>query len=55
MSTLSVDSIWLVLPNHQSAIEEFGRHNFDPNVNNPRSLDLGSMLYDVLNLVTIDA
>lgn len=55
MRTLSVDGTRLVLPNHQSVIEEFGQHNFGPNADSPRSLALGSMLYDVLNHVTIDA
>jgi hypothetical protein len=55
MRTLSVDGTRLVLPNHPSVIEEFGQHNFGPNADSPRSLALASMLYDVLNQVTIDA
>jgi len=52
---LAVDGTRLVLPNHPSVIEEFGQHKFGPNADSPRCLALGSMLYDVLNLVTIDA
>lgn len=55
MRTLSIDGTRLVLPKHKSVIEEFGQHNFGPNADSPRSLALGSMLYDVLNHVTIDA
>ncbi len=52
---LAVDGTRLVLPNHPSIIEEFGQHKFGPNADSPRSLALASMLYDVLNQVTIDA
>ena len=52
---LAVDGTRLVLPNHPSVIEEFGQHKFGPNADSPRSLALGSMLYDVLNHLTIDA
>ena len=45
----------LVLPNHPSVIEEFGQHQFGPKADSPRSLAMGSMLYDVLNQITIDA
>jgi hypothetical protein len=55
MRTLAVDGSRLVLPNHPTVIEEFGQHNFGPKADSPRSLALVSMLYDVLNLVTIDA
>jgi len=55
MRTLAVDGTRLVLPNHPSIIEEFGQHKFGPNADSPRSLALASMLYDVLNQVTIDA
>jgi hypothetical protein len=44
-----------MLPNHTSIIEEFGQHNFGPKADRPRSMAMGSMLYDVLNQVTIDA
>jgi len=55
MRTLAVDGTRLVLPNHPSVIEEFGQHKFGPNADSPRSLALASVLYDVLNQVTIDA
>lgn len=55
MRTLAVDGTRLVLPNHPSVIEEFGQHQFGPNADSPRSLALGSMLYDVLNQITIDS
>lgn len=55
MRTLAVDGTRLVLPNHPSVIEEFGQHQFGPNADSPRSLAMGSMLYDVLNQITIDA
>lgn len=54
MRILSIDGTRLVLPNHQSIVEEFGQHQFGPNADSPRSLALGSMLYDVLNQITID-
>jgi len=55
MRTLAVDGTRLALPNHPSVIEEFGQHKFGPNADSPRSLALATMLYDVLNQVTIDA
>lgn len=55
MRLLAVDGTRLVLPNHPSIVEEFGQHSFGPNADSPRSLALGSMLYDVLNQLTIDA
>lgn len=53
--TLAVDGTRLVLPNHPSIIEEFGQHRFGPNADSPRSLAMGSMLYDVFNHITIDS
>jgi len=55
MRTLSVDGSRLVLPNHPSVKDEFGVHKFGPNADSERSLALCSILYDVLNLVSIDA
>lgn len=55
MRVLSVDGTRLVLPNHPSIIEEFGVHNFGPKADRKKSLALGSILYDVLNLISIDA
>lgn len=55
MRVLAIDGTRLVLPNHPSIKEEFGEHHFGPNADSPRSLALGSMLYDVMNQITIDA
>ena len=55
MRVLAVDGTRLVLPNHPSVVEEFGVHKFGPKADSERSLALGSMLYDVLNQITIDA
>jgi len=53
--TLAIDGTRLVLPNHKSVEKEFGKHNFGPNADSPRSMAIGSMLYDVLNHLTLDA
>ena len=55
MRTLSVDGSRLVLPNHKSVKEEFGVYKFGPKADSERSMALCSILYDVLNLVSIDA
>lgn len=55
MRLLSVDGTRLVLPNHESVVEEFGEHGFGPNADSNRSLALASFLYDPLNLITLDA
>lgn len=52
---LAVDGTRLLLPNHPSIKEEFGEYGFGPNADSKRSMAIASMLYDVLNLVTIDA
>lgn len=52
---LSCDGSNLGLPNHKSVIEEFGQHKFGPKADSPKSLALCSLLYDPLNLITIDA
>ncbi len=52
---LGADGSRLMLPNHPTVTEEFGTHSFGPNSDSPRSLALISMLYDVLNLTTLDA
>jgi hypothetical protein len=52
---LAVDGTRLILPNHPSVIAEFGQHSFGPKADSPRSLALASMLYDVLNQMTIDS
>ncbi len=55
MRLLAVDGTRLMLPNHPSIKQEFGEASFGPKADSPRSLALGSMLYDVLNQVCIDA
>ena len=55
MQLLSVDGNRLVLPNHPTVVQEFGVHQFGPRANSARCLAIGSLLYDVLNLVTIDS
>jgi hypothetical protein len=55
MRVLAVDGTRLVLPNHPSIVEEFGVHKFGPKADSERSLAMGSMLYDVLNQITLDA
>lgn len=52
---LAVDGSRIVLPNHPSIVKEFGQHMMGPNADSPRSLALISLLYDVLNHLTIDA
>jgi len=51
---LAIDGSTVVLPKHDSIIEEFGVTNFGPYADNPRSVARMSMLYDVLNLTTLD-
>lgn len=55
MRLLAVDGTRLVLPNHPSVAQEFGVHQFGPKADSPRSLAMGSLLYDVLNLITVDS
>jgi len=55
MRLLAVDGTRLVLPNHPSVVQEFGVHQFGPKADSPRSLAMGSLLYDPLNQVTIDS
>lgn len=52
---LSADGTRIMLPNHPSIKEEFGECSFGPNADSKRSMAIGSMLYDVLNQITIDA
>jgi Transposase DDE domain. len=52
---LAVDGSRLMLPNHKTVREEFGVHGFGPNADSDRSLALCSMLYDVMNLLTVDS
>jgi hypothetical protein len=55
LRVLAVDGTRLVLPNHPSVVKEFGQHKFGPNADSLRSLAMGSVLYDVLNHLTLDA
>lgn len=55
MRTLAVDGSRVLLPSHKTIREEFGEHYFGPKADSPRSLAMISMLYDVLNHITIDA
>lgn len=55
MRLLTVDETRLVLLNHPTVAEEFGVHQFGPKVDSPRFLAMGSLLYDVLNQITIDS
>jgi hypothetical protein len=52
---LSCDGSTLVLPRHQSIIEEFGEHGFGSKADSKNSLATVSLVYDVLNLTTLDA
>ncbi len=52
---LAVDGTRLMLPNHQSVIDEFGQSSYGPKSDSPRSVAIASMLYDVLNQITLDA
>jgi len=52
--TLAIDGTRLTLPNHPSIREEFPAKNFGPDADSPRSLAIGSILYDVFNHTTLD-
>lgn len=52
---LAIDGSTLILPNHPSIEQEFGKTYFGPNADSPRSAARISMLYDVLNYTTLDA
>ncbi len=52
---IAADGTRVILPNHSSIKEEFGEYGFGPNADSNHSLALASTLYDVLNLITIDA
>ena len=51
---LSIDGSTAMLPKHKSIEQEFGTVNFGPYADSPRSIATVSMLYDVLNLLTLD-
>jgi hypothetical protein len=52
---LAVDGTGLMLPNHQTIIDEFGQDGYGPNSDTMRSMALGSVLYDCLNQICIDS
>ncbi|WP_315824585.1 IS4 family transposase [Paraflavitalea speifideaquila] len=52
---LAIDGSTLVLPNHRSIEKEFGSVAMGPNGDIPKPIVHISMLYDVLNFVTLDA
>jgi hypothetical protein len=52
---LSVDGSRLHLPNHPSVREEFGEYRVGRNASSPVSMGLISLLYDPLNLLTLDS
>lgn len=52
---IGVDGTRLMLPNHPTVKEEFGTCKFGPKSDSERSMATGSMLFDVLNQLTLDA
>ena len=52
---LVIDGSTIQLPQHPSIENEFGVHSFGPNADVKKSLARISLLYDPLNLITIDA
>lgn len=52
---LGIDGSTAVLPRHDSVVKEFGTVNFGPYADSPRSVGRVSILYDVLNYLTLDA
>jgi hypothetical protein len=52
---LAADGSTCVLPNHKTTKEEFGVHNMGRHADAPRCMASTSLMYDVLNLVTLDA
>ena len=54
MRTLAVDGTHLVLPNHSSVVKDFGQQVLGPKATVKRSFALASILYDVLNHISID-
>lgn len=54
LRVLAVDGTRLNLPNHKSIVEAFGSHVIGPTLRVTKSLALGSLLYDVLNNITIE-
>ena len=54
LRVLAVDGTRLNLPNHKSIVEAFGSCVIGPTLGVTKSLALASLLYDVLNNITID-
>lgn len=52
---LAVDGTRLLLSSHPTVKVAFGEHDFGPKGGAKRCMAIGSMLYDVLNHLTIDA
>jgi Transposase DDE domain len=52
---LATDGSTVKLPKHSTTIDEFGLHKFGPHADSPQCLARISVLYDVLNHLTIDA
>lgn len=52
---LAADGSTCVLPNHKTTTEEFGIHKMGRHADADRCMATISMMYDVLNLVTLDA
>lgn len=52
---VAVDGTRLMLPNHNTIVKEFGTHSFGPKADSVRSMAMGSMLYDPLNQIVLDA
>lgn len=52
---LAIDGTRLMLPNHPTIEAEFGTYKFGPNADSPRSLAMGSILYDPLNQLALDS
>ena len=52
---LAADGSTLMLPDHPTTRQEFGVHKMGRNAEAPRSLATTSIVYDVLNLLTVDA
>lgn len=52
---LAVDGSRLMLPKHESTIKEFGEYSLGPNPNMKSCMAMASLLYDPVNLITLDA
>ena len=55
MRVLAVDGSRLKLPNSKDISQEFGVHHVGKNADSPVSIATASMVYDVLNDITIDS